>query len=1219
IYTGLRELSCQNLVDEGIETYTLVETSTPVDSVYYIRVVDLGPAPSQGVTGNLCIKPPVKDRDLCSTAESFNNGGCSTDFGIPSDFDQNENIPDPTCASGVIRDSWASFTATSDNYTIEYAHQGTDAAIAVYQGSCQSLTLLSCENSFSTDGLESMKFDTDPGVLYFVRIMNVGSDVAITGSLCIRETEESDVCDVAQMERIDVGDCNIRFDVPSAFTNTGTSLLDVNGGAVSLPAQYQGSDPLVAPSFTCDPDLNASGVPGTSAPRIPQRDSWISMVGNGNLVTLQYQNNHDGSAEISDPAIVVYTALLDRGPINCGVGINGAGNVGNEYACADREVSSSRQTEQVTFQTSPGRVYFIRVMDMDGTTGMSGTLCLSDGDQDNDICTEADTVEIGDCSVQLTVVSDPLGCTTLPAGQDCGSIACQSDAWAVIQTPDSLPENNVTIEYDNSGSSADVNNSNADIALAIYDGTCGALTLISPPGCEDALSTGEAGIERINFNVTTNSTYFIRVINKTANTTAFGRMCVFYGEDIAEEECATPALYGDLNGEWKSFNVPREWSTQIVPSTSIEDPPCVIESASIPATSNPLIKSQAWFQFRVPAGSSNNFSAVTIQYDNLGLVDGNPQNAAIAVYINPNEGLPGNPDCSITSGFFGDNEYEPSDHSRPDGLHLVQCSNAVWEGIESMTIPVLDTRTYYVRVMNLSSQNPPQDMPGRIRVFPFVACNIGEELVIDGSFENWNAIDDSSMPAVTATQYSDMDNWTHPIPQFQIYGTDQTVMNSYARFATDYGYLRDQGVVAGNATQANLWGQRTEMRTEGLYSVTHTAWNYKRNWFCYGHGFSGYGGGLEGETGEVTQNLDPSYCASGPGADTEACIEVPYFRGGFTQGTFGNPSTGLPALIPTEAEANFMLINGWFPDLAQYDPGKIWCQTIERDDPTRVGYFVFTAWFQNVKSPAQSGELPQLRVTVCDMEDPQTGFVSETPSEWASLTSATGVTSLLPGTTKTPGGIPNPDNSIQTIHLPEPPSNADMTLPAPRSQNFFAFGAAMPCNADDEAPNARLKVLGSSFFLEQNPDKWQILYCIYRAPIGVREVNICIENQSITKNGNDFAIDDISFRECVDPDVSIFENLLRGGGCQLADTPDDIIPALNLQLMDFQGRMIDDRVVLSWVSLGESEGAYFEVQKSWDGRAFSPIGKKEATPSDGNLANYVFFDKDLPQASGFVY
>ncbi len=1229
VYTQLRLMSCRDIVREGTETITLVDPNPSPDSLYYIRVANLETGNS---LGRLSIQRAVSPRDICSNADNLNNGDCRTNFNFTTDLDELQDINDPDCITSagknVEQDIWATLTAVNNEYVAEYAHQNADVAIAIYRGSCNGLVLVTCaDGANDPDGIETATFSTVPGLQYFVRIMRVGpftmAPNEVTGALCVRETEESDVCDPNLMSRIRAGDCNIRFDVPAAFGNSGTALRDESDG--TLPGHYPS---LVDPTFTCDIDLNATG--GT---RTPSRDAWVSMVGNGRVLSLQYQNNHGENGEVSDPAMVVYTALLDNGPINCNSGINGAGNVGNEYACVDALPTASRQTETVSFQTSPGRIYFVRIMDMSSsTTGMTGTLCLSEGDQINGTCAEADEIEIGECSIQLNVSSDPAGCSSEPT--QC--TGCQSDAWAIIRTPDStaigtgsLPVDNITVEYDNSGNTQNALVAPPDIALEIYTGSCGGLTRIDTVGvlgCMDEVPNGSKGIERVNFQIDPqgNEIYYVRVINKTPNLTAFGRMCVFYGKDIAEEICSDASSIGEIEGEWRSFEVSNTWTDEIVPTPSIDDPPCVISSSTIPVTSEPLIKSQAWFEFTVPPGSSINFNSVTIQYDNVGLVDGNPQNAAIAVYTVPTNTAP---NCGQASEFIGGDPSDAANYINPNGLLLLECINAVWEGIESMTIFVEDGRTYYVRVMNVSSNDPPQNMPGRVRVFPYAPCNIGPELVKDGTFVGWDAIDDSSAPSVDiyanpetvpGEAYARMDTWVHPNPSFKTYGTDQAIVDRYARFATDYGYQKDVGTDANDNTQSNLWQERSELRTEGLYAVTHTAWNYKRNWFCYGHGHSGYGGGFQEDTGTPLRNLNPNYCEAGPQTATEACTEVEYYRGGFTRGVYGNPSPGLPSLIPVEAEANFMLVNGWFPDESQFDPGKIWCQTIEREPSPSgtfdVGYYVFTAWFQNVKSPGQPGEIPQLRVSICDMEDPLT------PGNLASVgeTAQTSI-SILPGTTKTAGSSPNPSPTTFTEHIPPPPNNADLTLPAPRDKGFFAYGAAMPCNTNDEAPNARLKILGSSFFLEQEPDEWQIIRCIYRAPENVREFNLCIENLSITKNGNDFAIDDISFRECVNPNVEAFENLLRGGSCELADSPDVILPALGVNLLDFTGKLIPEGVALNWVALTERELSHYEVERSLDGKNFDLIGEKAAQNPTSTLAEYNFLDIQIPEGQKYLY
>ena len=92
---------------------------------------------------------------------------------------------------------------------------------------------------------------------------------------------------------------------------------------------------------------------------------------------------------------------------------------------------------------------------------------------------------------------------------------------------------------------------------------------------------------------------------------------------------------------------------------------------------------------------------------------------------------------------------------------------------------------------------------------------------------------------------------------------------------------------------------------------------------------------------------------------------------GMTIGTFGSFEAGRPALIPPFADANFMIVNGSFNPNDILPPGKVWCQTVNRGASSeRISYYVFSVWVQNMISQSRNLDVPLLRMSVCDMEDP---------------------------------------------------------------------------------------------------------------------------------------------------------------------------------------------------------------------------------------------------------
>ncbi|NJO01654.1 MAG: hypothetical protein HC880_08150, partial [Bacteroidia bacterium] len=369
-----------------------------------------------------------------------------------------------------------------------------------------------------------------------------------------------------------------------------------------------------------------------------------------------------------------------------------------------------------------------------------------------------------------------------------------------------------------------------------------------------------------------------------------------------------------------------------------------------------------------------------------------------------------------------------------------------------------------------------------------------------------------------------------------------------------------------------------------------------------------------------------SYCQAGNGGNgNEPCQEIVLDQqtGFSTTGAY-SPPNGIggidrPAEVPYTSDANFMIVNGSFDPNSGLPPGKVWCQTIERGN-TDIGYYVFTVWVQNMISGGRNLDIPQLRLTVCDMVDPdtdepdlslRTGTLNRTnPVRLNSGPSKDLIQgTLLPGVTLATNNLGD-----QVVHAPEPPNNR---LKPPRV--LPSYGAAMPCNLPGEARDARLKILGSSFIITEEPDNWRVVRCIYRAPKGVSEMNICVENLSITKNGNDFGIDGISFRECENADAPTFDKLLKGDGCELANGPQNLSIPLSTSFLDFSGRLIGDQVALNWLVINENNSVRYEIQRSVNGTDFYAIGNVDAKSQASALNEYQFSDREIPENARYLY
>ncbi|TAG07157.1 MAG: T9SS C-terminal target domain-containing protein [Cytophagia bacterium] len=812
---------------------------------------------------------------------------------------------------------------------------------------------------------------------------------------------------------------------------------------------------------------------------------------------------------------------------------------------------------------------------------------------------------------------------------------------------------NFSVQYDNRDG---LLTTPADVKISIYRENTGFDC--NNEGTYTFLSCADAAVEGIeNINITASGInlmptthgsggeyYLIRVINKDATRSAYGTICTFFGTSLADISCPPTNDYGALEGNYRGFTVPGgTYSATSVPlgipnrpTPNISLNGCVLAGGSNPVSLNPPIRSNAWMTFSVPSIAT--YTAVSVQYDNSG-GSGTIQNSALAIYRMPNS-MVGSGNCNTFSG------------TNTAGLELLDCANTVYVGTESSTFTITLGWTYFVRVMNVQGGTTnPSAMPGRIRVFPYAVCTAGPELVTDGTFAAW--------PAMTGTQpnsagggqatngaFDTAQNGlnikvpqiatTHPYnptyvgPAFSVTANslDYNTTTGIVRFATDYAFLRDVtnagysatggvngGIDATTATYLQLSGQRQELSPEGQYLVAHTPWTVKDNWFGYGNGYSGYGGRLGGTSGMP----DLTYCNTGAVNEfLEPCIPrtrnpYPTTVGQYNTNTAYNRAQG----TPITSDSNFMIINGSFDPAGGLPPGKVWCQTVDRAGGS-VGYYVFSIWVQNMKATNSNSDVPMMRMSICDMENPTNGTlptkIAAAGSYGSPVIESNGLVSgrSLPGIT-TPSLIP-------VRHVPAPPTNR---LQAPRVQ--FSYGAARSCNIPTGAPgaesrDARLKILGSSFLVTENPDQWVLVRCIYRAPRDITEFNACIENLSLTKNGNDFAIDDISIRECLNPDAQSFDRMLRGDACQLTADPRVIGLPLGAEMIDFTGKLIGDRVLLNWAVANEYQVAKYEIQRSTNGTNYQKIGEVDAKGTQFGNVDYNFTDYNLPiTAQGFVY
>ncbi|HEX2616981.1 MAG TPA: hypothetical protein VHL57_05515, partial [Flavobacteriales bacterium] len=183
-------VACADETYDG-ETEVLTASGFTVGTTYYIRVYDYNTGPPASNTLSICISgsvaPTVPVNDECSGAVTLPvSAACTPTNGTTVNATQSGPIPGG-CA-GTPNDVWYRFVAPGTSAVVTVDGLGTNGGMALYSGSCASLSLLDCfntsEHSFS--GLSA-------GQTYWVRVYDYfGAGVSF--NICVRNPPGNDDC-----------------------------------------------------------------------------------------------------------------------------------------------------------------------------------------------------------------------------------------------------------------------------------------------------------------------------------------------------------------------------------------------------------------------------------------------------------------------------------------------------------------------------------------------------------------------------------------------------------------------------------------------------------------------------------------------------------------------------------------------------------------------------------------------------------------------------------------------------------------------------------------------------------------------------------------------------------------------------------------------------------------------------------------------------------------
>lgn len=236
--SSLISSACVDNSFNGLAESTVVSGLT-IGNTYYVRVYHYGVG-SGSSTFTMCLNnpPAAPANDACVNAISLTvNAGCTNTNGTT--FGATQSLIG--CAGTANDDVWYSFTATNYTQTIQVTGSASmDAVVELYNGSCASLTSMSCtDNSFSGGTETVIATGLNPGATYFFRVYDYYSGSGSSFSVCVSGTSiiagsqpNDEPCNAIQIPAV-TAECN-----NLTFSNVGATATSSPGNPGNVCENY---------------------------------------------------------------------------------------------------------------------------------------------------------------------------------------------------------------------------------------------------------------------------------------------------------------------------------------------------------------------------------------------------------------------------------------------------------------------------------------------------------------------------------------------------------------------------------------------------------------------------------------------------------------------------------------------------------------------------------------------------------------------------------------------------------------------------------------------------------------------------------------------------------------------------------------------------------------------------------------------------------------------
>ena len=393
-------------------------------TTYYIQIQRRSGGANTNQSGNICaVSAPavgLANDNPCSATPLTVNASCSFSTYTNAGATATSGVPAPGCANYLGGDVWFTVTVPASGNIAVDMNTGvvTDGGMAIYSGTCGSLSLVACDDDGSTNGL--MPFlqlsGQTPGATLWVRVWEYGNDNNGTFSIC----------------------AYVPFVAPAPANDNCTGAIP----ATVNPNNLCGS---VTPGTINGATTSAQG---NNCGGTPNDDVWFSFVATN---TTHYVDLLNVAGSTTDLYHSVYAA-------SCAVIGNGTA-AGNAIVCSDPNSS-------IVTGLTIGQTYYVRVYSWSSATGATTTFNLCIGTPPpppaNDNCTGAIPVTVSSSGCN-SVTGSIASATASSQANGCGGTA-NDDVWySFVAT--------------SAGAIVNLNNvagSTTDLYHSVYAGTCGA-------------------------------------------------------------------------------------------------------------------------------------------------------------------------------------------------------------------------------------------------------------------------------------------------------------------------------------------------------------------------------------------------------------------------------------------------------------------------------------------------------------------------------------------------------------------------------------------------------------------------------------------------------------------------------------------------------------------------------------------------------------------------